>query len=292
MSLAFDASGRYLGISDLCAIDASSIGTNEGTFTPRNFLNVSSWTGGKDESVADNTKYRFYGYYPTSNSAATYDETRGGVLLSVPSAQTGEFGRHQICSSTMVEMSKSEIVKNKMVRFTFKPATTLLRLRLSLSAETDASIREAYVKQVILTVSDCQANLAGSCFLTFSSGVLATTQTDITNKQITVTLSSPVKLTRDKESNGTIDFVLLPTAAGKLGNLDFDVRMPDNTRLTVAPKGAPADGFQAGVRYFLDREVTIVLSEDSDDASYVNGGDAWESKVDNDGAYTDAGYAW
>ena len=38
--------------------------------------------------------------------------------------------------------------------------------------------------------------------------------------------------------------------------------------------------------------MTIVLSDDSDDASYVDGGDAWESKVDNDGSYTDAGFAW
>ena len=81
--------------------------------------------------------------------ASTYSGL-GGVLLEVPSAQTGEFGRYRVCSSGMVELRKSEIVKNKMVRF-FAPVTTLLRLRLYLSAQTDASIREAYIKQVILT---------------------------------------------------------------------------------------------------------------------------------------------
>ena len=37
LSLAFDASGRYLGISDFCGIDAGSVGSNEGTFTPATF---------------------------------------------------------------------------------------------------------------------------------------------------------------------------------------------------------------------------------------------------------------
>ena len=82
IKLFFDASGRYLGISDFCGIDAGSVGSNEGTFTPRNFLNVSSWTGGTDDSVSESTKYRFYGYYPQLTApASTYSEALGGVLL-------------------------------------------------------------------------------------------------------------------------------------------------------------------------------------------------------------------
>lgn len=112
--------------------------------------------------MSEGTKYRFYGYYPQSTApAATYSETLGGVLLEVPSAQTGEFGRYQISSSGMVELRKSEIVKNKMVRFTFTPVTSLLRLRLYLSEATDASIREAYVKQVILTSEGSTENFTG-----------------------------------------------------------------------------------------------------------------------------------
>ena len=292
IKLFFDASGRYLGISDFCSIDAVSVGTNEGTFTPRNFLNVSSWTGGTDSSVNDNTKFRFYGYYPQPTApASTYSESKGGVLLSLPSAQTGEFGRYQLCTSGMVEMRKSEIVKNKMVRFTFHPVTSLLRLRLYLSEDTDASIREAYIKQVILSAKDCQSNLTGGCFLSFGDGTLVSTEGAGSRTQITVTLPSPVKITREKEQNACIDFVLLATGV-QSGTLSFDARLTDNTKLTVAPKAAPDGGFTAGTRYFLERAVTIQFSDDSDDASYVDGGDAWDNKVDNDGAYTDAGYAW
>ena len=279
--------------SDFCSIDLASVGTNEGTFTPRNFLNVGSWSDGSNASVSGDTRYKFYGYYPeTGSKEATYSSSLGGVLLNVPAAQTGEFGRYQICSSGEVELSKSEILKNKMIRFTFSPLTSLLRLRLYLSEETDASIREAYVKQVILTASStCPSNLTGSCFLKFSDGTLASNESGVTRKQITVTLPSPVKITRDKESNDCVDFVMLSTAA-QAWTLSFDARLVDNTKLTVAPKDAPAGGFIGGVRYMLEREITIVLSDDSDDASYVDGGDAWENRVDNDGAYTDAGYAW
>lgn len=242
--------------------------------------------------MSDATKYRFYGYYPQPTApASTYSEARGGVLLEIPAAQTGEFGRYQVCSSGMVEMRKAEIVKNKMVRFTFAPVTTLLRLRLYLSAQTDASIREAYIKQVILTGTDLGSNLTGGCFLSFGDGTLTSTETTGTRNRITVTLPAPVKITREKEECGYVDFVLLSTGAGN-GRLSFDARLQDNTKLTVASKDAPAEGFAAGSRYFLERAVTIVLSDDSDDASYVDGGDAWESKVDNDGSYTDAGYAW
>ncbi len=279
--------------SDFCSIDLGSVGTNEGTFTPRNFLNVGSWSDGSDSSVSDATVYKFYGYYPeTGSKEATYSSSLGGVLLNVPAAQTGEFGRYQICSSGEVALSKSEILKNKMVRFTFAPLTSLLRLRLYLSEDTDASIREAYVKQVILTASEgCPSNLTGPCFLSFGEGTLSPTESTASRKQITVTLPSPVKITRDRESNECVDFVLLSTAA-QAWTLSFDARLADNTKLTVAPKDAPAAGFAGGVRYMLERPITLVLSDDSDDASYVDGGDAWENRVDNDGAYTDAGYAW
>lgn len=278
--------------SDYCSIDLASVGTNEGSFTPRNFLNVASWIA-DNASVSDNTVYKFYGYYPeTGSKEATYSSSLGGVLLNVPAAQTGEFGRYQICSSGAVELTKSEILKNKMIRFTFAPLTSLLRLRLYLSEDTDASIREAYIKQVILTASEtCPSNLTGACFLKFGEGTLSSTESEVSHKQITVTLPSPVKITRDKESNDCVDFVLLSTAAAAW-RLSFDARLTDNTKLTVAAKDAPAEGFIKGTRYVLERPVTIVLSDDSDDASYVDGGDAWENRVDNDGAYTDAGYAW
>ena len=116
--------------------------------------------------------------------------------------------------------------------------TTLLRLRLYLSAQTDASIREAYIKQVILTGSDLDSNLTGGCFLSFVDGTLTSTETAGTRTQITVTLPAPVKITREKDRCGYVDFVMLSTAAGS-GRLSFDARLQDNTKLTVAAKDAP-----------------------------------------------------
>ena len=279
-------------MSDFCAIEAGSVGSNEGTFTPRNFLNASSWSG--KTSDPENTKYKFYGYYPvTDTKESTYSTDKGGVLLKVDPTQTGEFGRYQICSSSEVEMSKAEVTKDKMVRFDFHPVTTLIRLRLTLSEEkTDKEITDVTIKQVTLEAKSSPVNLAGSCFLTFATGTLQSTETSVTNKQIIVNLPSPVKITRDKESNPYIDFVLLATDQD-LGQITFDVRQPNNSKLEVAPQDAPADGFAAGVRYTLDRSIGVQINEDKDDDSaYVNGGNAWDNDIDHDGFYTDAGYAW
>ena len=289
--LIFDASGVELLVSDFCAIEAGSVGSNEGTFTPRNFLNASSWSTSNSDN--ENTKYQFYGYYPeTGTKQSTYSSDRGGVLLNVPAAQTGEFGRYQICSSSAVEMTKAEVTKDKMVRFDFHPVTSLIRLRLTLSdAKTDADITDVTVKQITLEAKNSQSNLTGSCFLTFADGTLASTETTVSNKQIVVNLPSPVKITRDKESNPYIDFVLL--SGKEIGEITFDVRQPNNAPLAVAPQQAPADGFQAGVRYFLDRSTGLRIDEDNDDdSSYTDGGNAWDNDIDHDGFYTDAGYAW
>ena len=279
-------------MSDFCAIEAGSVGSNEGTFTPRNFLNAASWSG-KDTDDND-TKYKFYGYYPvTDTKESTYSTDKGGVLLKVDPTQTGEFGRYQICSSNAVEMSKAEVTKDKMVRFDFHPVTTLIRLRLTLSEEkTDKEITDVTIKQVTLEAKSSPVNLAGSCFLTFATGTLRSTETSVVNKQIIVNLPSPVKITRDKESNPYIDFVLLATDQN-LGEITFDVRQPNNTKLEVAAQDAPADGFAAGVRYTLDRSIGVHIDEDKDDDSaYVDGGNAWDNDIDHDGFYTDAGYAW
>ena len=287
--LIFDASGESLLVSDFCAIEAGSVGSNEGTFTPRNFLNAASWTS--KETDKDDTAYKFYGYYPeTGTKQSTYSSEKGGVLLNVPAAQTGEFGRYQICSSSAVEMTKAEVTKDKMVRFDFHPVTSLIRLRLTLSEKTDPSITEAYIKQVTLEAKGSSENLTGGCFLKFSDSSLTSTESEGTRKQITVTLPAPVKVTREKASNDYIDFVLLST--GDIGELTFDARLLSNEKVTVAPQNAPTEGFQAGVRYTLDRSITLVLDEDSDDSTYVDGGNAWDNDIDHDGFYTDAGYAW
>ena len=63
--------------------------------------------------------------------------------------------------------------------------------------------------------------------------------------------------------------------------------------MTIKDKELPTDGFKAGTRYFLDREISVVIDDESSpDAYYVDGGSAWDGEVENDGAYTDGGTAW
>lgn len=278
---AFDASNNLVA-SDFCAISTVSAGTNEATFNPKNVLYASSWFGANASSSA---KYTFYAYYPQQTApAATFAD--GGVLLSIPSAQTGEFGRFQICTSAAVEMTKEQVGKNKSVRFAFSPASSMLRLRLVIAPESQ--VAETYIKQLSVSVNG--AALSGDCKLTFADGTLAATTTVTGRSVVTVNLPTPVRITRDAESNPYIDFVILPAAPS--GEITFSAITLDNVRLTMEKKTVPGGGFAAGTRYHLDRSVSMMLDDNSPDGAYVDGGSAWEFEVNNDGAYTDGGFAW
>lgn len=271
-------------VSDLCVINNESVGTNEGKFTPKNFLKASSWFG-SNASASDT--YSFYAYYPESRAAATYDS--GTVLLNIPAAQTGEFGRHQICSSEAVTMAYADVQKEKYVRFAFKPVSSLIRIRLVLT--DDSSVDEVYIKQLSLTANN--ATLCGNCTLTFPHELTAAATSTGNTHSVNVSLSTPVKITKNADGNPYIDAVILPTSAGVSGNISFAAYTNTNTRLTIKDKELPTDGFKAGTRYFLDREISVVIDDESSpDAYYVDGGSAWDGEVENDGAYTDGGTAW
>ncbi len=270
-------------VSDLCRIKSESVGTNEGKFTPKNFLCVSHWF--KNNASADDT-YSFYAYYPESNAPATYRS--GTVLLSVPSAQTGEFGRHQICSSALVSMKHADVKKERYVRFAFSPVTSLIRVRLVLSSDSD--VEEAVIKQLTLTARE--SNICGNCTLTFPNTLAAAAASEGSTHTVSVSLSTPVTITKKAEDNPYIDFVILPTAE-TTGQIDFSAYMADGTKLTLLSKGVPTTGFEAGKRYFLDREIKVKIDVDTTpDASYIDGGFAWDGEGDHDGAYTDGGTAW
>lgn len=271
-------------VSDLCSINSETVGTNEGKFTPKNFLKASAWFG---SSATASDTYSFYAYYPESGAAATYNS--GTVLLNIPSAQTGEFGRHQICSSEAVSMSYADVQKDKYVRFAFSPVSSMIRVRLALT--DDSSVDEIYIKQLSITAPDVK--LCGDCTLTFPSTLTAAAASTGNTHSVSVSLTSPVKITKNVETNPYIDFVILPTNAGISGNVAFSAYTIDGVKLTLTNKTLPTDGFVAGMRYMIDREIKVVIDEDnSPDAFYVDGGSAWDGEVENDGAYTDSGTAW
>lgn len=273
--------GGVLQAQDFCAIASASAGTNEATFAPKNILYTAEWA----DNSAD--EYTFCAYYPqTAAPAATWQA--GSVLLHIPAAQTGEFGRHHICCSAPVTMTGAAIAKNKSVRFAFSPASSMVRVRLVVDAASD--VAETYIKQVTMTATGVA--LTGGCKLTLADGKLAPTATLSSSDRsvVTVNLPSPVKITKTAADNPYIDLVILPVAPA--GNIAFSAITSDGVRLTIAQKTAPQGGFVAGTRYGIDRNITMTLDDDSPDGAYIDGGSAWESKIDNDGAYTDGGYAW
>lgn len=269
-------------VSDLCKITEASVGTNEGKFSPKNFLNSSTWFG---SSATASDTYSFYAYYPESSAPATYNG--GSVLLNIPSAQTGEFGRHQICSSAAVTMTYADVQKDRYVRFAFSPVSSMIRVRLVLTDDSD--VDEVTIKQ--LSVAAANADICGNCKLTFPNTLTAATTSGSTH-MVNVSLLTPVTITKDADKNPYIDFVILPTAAAT-GQLTFSAFMVDGTRLSIEAKDLPATGFESGLRYFLDRKISVKIDVDTmPDASYIDGGYAWGGTVENDGAYTDGGVAW
>lgn len=276
---AYSFDNKTLLASDFCAITPESAGTNEGQFKPTNILTANSWTA----SQADSKTATFYAYYPATNAAATYDKTNNGVLLNIPTNQSDEFGRSQICFSKGVEMTVAEIKKSKLVRFAFEPASSLLRVRFALSEDSDLS--ETHIKQLTISASGV---LGGDCLLDFADGSL-TPRGD--NSTISVVLRSAVKITKKIDENPYIYVVLMPSSAS-VGTLSFTATTSEGVKLTVAQKSSPADGFKGGMRYSLDREIAIKVNPDSPDASYIDGGDAWGSQIVEDGSYNDAGNAW
>ncbi len=279
---AYSFDGTTLVASDFCAIDPKSAGTDEGTFTPKNILNANSWVSGK----ADTKTATFYAYYPAKNAALTYNSTDNGVQMNISDTQSEEFGRSQICFSKGVEMTVAEINKNKLVRFDFAPASSLLRVRFTLTEGSD--LPETYIKQLFVSVDG--GILCGDCLLNFADGSL-TPRAGAGNSSISVTLRTPVKITKNAEENPYIYVALMPSTAS-VGTLSFTAVTSENVNLTVDQKTSPATGFLPAMRYSLDRDITIRIDPDSPDASYIDGGDAWGSKIVEDGAYTDGGNAW
>lgn len=276
---AFDSSDK-LQAHDICKLK-SGAGSGLAVFAPNNILYSDSWSGSGD--------YTFYAYYPVwTAAAATYSD--GGVLLNIPSAQNGEFGRYQVCFSQGVTVSSELIKLNKSVRFDFKPASSLMRVQLFLDEASSAD--EVYISQASVSVSGCA--LFGDCKLNFADGSLAASAPASGTSTVTVRLTTPVRITKKADGqnpNPYIDFVMLPTS-NMSGTVKFSVTTQAGLTLTTPDKDVPASGFAGGTRYFIERPISVVLDDDSPDASYIDGGLAWEATVDNDGAYSDGVVAW
>lgn len=212
------------------------------------------------------------------------------MLLNIPSAQNGEFGRYQVCFSQAVTVSSEQIGLNKSVRFDFKPASSLMRVQLFLDEASSAD--EVYISQASVSVPGCA--LFGDCKLSFADGSLAASASASGTSTVTVRLTTPVCITKKADGqnpNPYIDFIILPTS-NMSGTVKFSVTTQAGLTLTTPDKDVPASGFAGGTRYFIERPISVVLDADSPDASYIDGGLAWEATVDNDGAYSDGGVAW
>lgn len=282
------ASDGVLCQSDFCTIAAGSKGTDDGTFTPSTHTLRSAWVDGSKTG-----DYTFYAYYPqlTAPHAAC---SAGCVALNIPSSQSGVFGKHQICVSEAVTMSYQAILDEDPIEFMFSPVSSMLRVRLVLTS--DSEVDEVTINQ--LTASVEGAALTGDCRLTLADGSLVPTAAATGKNSVTANLSTPVKITKIAANNPYIDLVVLP---GKpTGTISFQAYI-GSTKLTMSLKNVPSGGFKPGLRYNLDRNITVLTqgggsgeggTVEIPDGSYVDGGDAWEHTVDNDSAYTDGGFAW
>lgn len=236
-----------------------------------------TWAGSADNLT-------FYAYYPQlSAPEAGYNTGTGKVSLNVPTTQNGEFGKYHICYAS-TDISAEDLTAGDPVNFEFSPKTSMIRIRPIISAESD--IDEIKIRQVIITIAD-DKSIAGDCSLALATGAL--TADDVTSA-ITVKLDEAVTITKTAASNPYFTAVLLPSVTDN-AVLSFYALAADGTRFNMARKLSPAQ-FQPGMRYNVDRKITVSVS-DAPDAQYVDGGYAWGYiPVEEDGAYTDGGYAW
>lgn len=235
--------------------------------------------------VGSASQVRFYAYYPNVNGLVP-DYISATVDLNVPSTQTGEFGKYQICTATPVVLSSAEVLANESINFNFNPSTALLRVRISLDAASE--VEQMSIKQLLINIADSKV-LAGSCRLNLNDGALAGTSGSST---ISITLAEPIAITKNTTDNEFITAVLLPATTANAA-LSFAAVTVDGTAYALASKLSPA-AFEKGKRYNLDRTILYQVTPDTTpDGMYIIGGDAWDSvEVDNDGAYTDGGQGW
>ena len=238
----------------------------------------SAWAG----SAADLT---FCAYYPQM-FAPESSCVGGKVALTLPTAQSGEFGRYQICYAS-TDLTAAALTEGyEPVNFEFGPVTSMLRVKPVLKGTS--AVDAIYIKQLTIKIADNRP-IVGACELTLSNGSLSAAGGSST---VTVTLTNAVRITKDTAENPFFTAILLPAVTGN-SVLSFYVVDENGTKYTMANKLSPAR-FLPGVRYSLEREFLVsVVNGDTPDAYYIDGGNGWDYEpVVEDGAYTNAGFGW
>ena len=237
--------------------------------------------------VGTSSSVRFYAYYPNINGIVPpYVAAATAVDMNVPSTQTGEFGKYQICTAQPVIMNSSEVIAGEDVNFNFTPSTTILRVKVSLEAASD--IEQMSIKQLIINIADSKV-LAGNCRLNLNDGALSTASGVST---LSITLAEPIAITKNATDNEYITAVILPTNTANAA-MSFAAVTVDGAVYALASKLSPV-AFEKGKRYSLERTILYQITpETTPDGMHIIGGDAWLGvEVDNDGAYTDGGQGW
>jgi hypothetical protein len=254
-----------------------------------------SWRTGNDAVFASSegrsawagsaTNIKFSAYYPQM-FAPESSCVDGRVALNLPNAQSGEFGKYQICYASTSLTAAALTEGYEPVNFEFAPATSMLRVKPVL--KSTSAVDAIYIKQLTIQIADNRA-IAGSCELALSNGSLSAVSGSST---VTVTLTNAVRITKDENRNPFFTAILLPAATGN-SILSFYVVDENGTKYTMANKLSPVR-FLPGARYSLEREFLVsVVNGDTPDAYYIDGGNGWDYEpVVEDGAYTNAGFGW
>ncbi|GEM_PF-2336659 len=230
------------------------------------------------------TNVKFFAFYPLlTPTVPIYNNDK--INLSLADIQSGEFGRYHTCYSEPKIMSATDVKAGNNIRFMFKPATSILRLKISIDPSSD--LETITIKQLIVTI-DNSKYLAGDYSLNLNNGKV---EINSGKSTIIVNLATPIPVTMYSDSK-YITLSILPEEANS-ATLSFKVITTDGKEYPLTDKLAP-DQFKPGVRYNLKREFTYRYDPaTTPDGFYTLDGDGWEKKpVDNDGAYTDDGKPW
>lgn len=264
----YDNIGAYSfagGGHDLLTYGFCEMGLHEGDKALFNSDKArADWVGGRTEG-----NVTFYAYYPqqTVPVAACTD---GKVDLNVGWEQWNEFGKYQICCSDATTLPVSEILDaTKPVNFNFTPATSMIRVHLTLSAES--SMDQLTINRLLMTVykHDEQTNIVGNRQLSLADGTLTprtgpNRNTKFGDCAAYVRLVQGVTITKNREDNPYINVVVVPAAVqGKV--IAFQALTLDDKLLSSQLVSAPAD-FKRAKRHNID--LTYTAKKEDWEADY------------------------
>lgn len=217
--------------------------TNKVSATQAVFCSIAD----KESWISNSNNITFYAYYPCSAaSVPAYSASSKSVALTnVAVEQIGEFGKYHIMYSTPATKTATEIDRGDPIGFSFRPATSILRIRPYLSSTYP---NDTYtVEKIEMTIAD-DKKICGDAILNLTNGEL--TPTSGATSTITINLTTPITITKNPTDCEYIDIALLPVVSDR-AKLTFKFISQNDEIEFVGNKNSPSS-FAKGKRYSAD----------------------------------------